>query len=72
MKKSHEKRAYLDEEKEDILFDNALFVASATEFTGLAPTPMLTEDQVEAYETLSGIPLSKDRPKEENKTEKKS
>lgn len=48
-----------DDERE--LFDEQFSVASATECTGLIPTPPVTEPEVNSYSEIYDIPLADDR-----------
>lgn len=52
------KKPYNEEDDRE-LFDNDLFVSSATECTGLIPAAKTEEDEIESYSEIYDVPLSK-------------
>ena len=54
-----------DSSDDEELFNNLFDVASATECTGLMPTPPLNEAEAESYSKIYDIPLTKEKEREE-------
>ncbi len=49
-----------DMQDDEELFEEIMSVASATECTGLMPTPPLTKRAVDSYAEIYDVPLAKD------------
>lgn len=65
MEPKQPKKPYNTEDERE-LFDNELFVSSATDCTGLIPAAVTEESEIESYSEIYDIPLSKYNSNKEN------